>query len=93
MSKFSVDTATLEALQAQIGGLYKELSEMHQIAAAFTGQLGGRDLEDEIGHFLSAWHSGVELIAGDMKKVSDRLGAAAAAYGQSETFITAASCG
>jgi hypothetical protein len=93
MSTFTVDTVTLEALQSTISALYEELSGMHRMAPSFSGALGGSDLEGEVSHFLSAWHSGVALIEGDMQKVVQRLGAAAAAYGQSETFISAASCG
>jgi hypothetical protein len=93
MSTFTVDPSTLGALEATICGLYGELSGMHSCAPSFTGALGGSDLEGELSSFLNAWHTGVSLIEGDMQKVAQRLGEASAAYGQSETYITAASCG
>jgi hypothetical protein len=93
MSTFTVDPATLEALQATISGLYGELSGMHSIAPSFSGAIGGSDLESELSSFLNAWHTGVGLIEGDMQKVVQRLGEASATYGQSESYIAAASCG
>lgn len=92
MSTFNVDPSTLEALQATISGLYGELSGMHNIAPSFGGAIGGSELEGALGNFLNAWHTGVSLIEGDMEKVVQRLHEASAAYGQSETYITAASC-
>ena len=93
MTTFTVDPTTLEALQATIQGLYGELSGMDKIAPSLGGALGGSDLEGEVANFLNAWHTGVGLIQGDMLKVVQRLADAARAYGQSESFITAASCG
>jgi hypothetical protein len=93
MTTFSVDPATLEALQGTIQGLYEELSGMHKVAPSLGAAIGGSDLEGEVSNFLNAWHTGVGLIEGDMVKVVQRLADAARAYGQSETYITAASCG
>jgi len=95
MTTFTVDPSTLDALEATISGLYDELSGMHCIAPSFSGMLGGSDLEGEVSHFLSAWHSGVSQIEGDMQKVVQALGQAAQRYGQTETSISAASasCG
>jgi|HubBroStandDraft_1064217.scaffolds.fasta_scaffold328856_2 hypothetical protein len=93
MSTFSVDPTTLSTLQGTISGLYTELSQMHNIAPSYDGLIGGSSLEGEVGHFLSAWHSGVALIEGDMEKVVQRLGEAAGSYAQSEGCIAAASAG
>jgi hypothetical protein len=93
MSSFTVDLGTLEALQGTLAGLYGELSNMDKLTPSFGGAIGGSDLEGELGNFLSAWHTGVGLIEGDVEKVVQRLGEACAAYGHSETYITAASCG
>jgi hypothetical protein len=93
MSTFTVNPSTLEALQRTISSLHEELSRMHCMAPSYSGVLGGSDLEDEVGNFLDAWHTGVALIEEDMQKVVQRLGEAVQGYGQSESFITAASCG
>jgi hypothetical protein len=93
MSSFTVDPGTLGALQRTISGLYGELSGMHKIAPSFGGAIGGSDIEGVLSSFLGNWHTGVGLIEGDMQKVAQRLGQACEAYGQSETYITAASCG
>ncbi|HWF73828.1 MAG TPA: hypothetical protein VG186_10820 [Solirubrobacteraceae bacterium] len=92
MSTFTVDPITLESLQHTISGLYVELSSMHRVAPSFGGVIGGSDLEGELRNFLGAWQTGVSLIEGDMQRVAQRLGEACAAYGQSETYISAA-CG
>ena len=92
MSTFTVDPATLEALQSTISGLYAELSGMHSVAPSCGGAIGGSDLEGELSNFLNAWHTGIGLIEGDMQKVVQRLAEAARGYCQSETYVTAASC-
>ncbi|HWF52881.1 MAG TPA: hypothetical protein VG294_19710 [Solirubrobacteraceae bacterium] len=93
MTSFTVDPNTLAALQSTISGLYSELDGMHKVAPGYHGMIGGSPLEDEVGHFLNAWHSGVALIEGDMQKVVQRLGEAAQAYGTSEACIATASAG
>jgi hypothetical protein len=93
MSTFTVDPSTLAALQSTIAGLHAELSGMHNVGPSFHGVIGGSPIEGEVGHFLDAWHTGVGLIEGDMQQVVQRLGAAAQAYGHSETCVAAASSG
>jgi hypothetical protein len=92
MTTFTVDPLTLEALQQTISSLYEELSNMNRCEHSFAGAVGGGDLEGQIKGFIDAWHTGVGLIEGDMQKVVQRLGEAAQAYAQSETYITQASC-
>jgi hypothetical protein len=92
MTTFTVDPATLEALQTTITALCDELSGMHCVMPSFSGRLGGNDLEDEISHFLDSWKSGLDLIEGDIQMVAERLGQAVRSYGQTEAFISAASC-
>ncbi|MDQ6804954.1 MAG: hypothetical protein M3065_08280 [Actinomycetota bacterium] len=93
MGSFTVDPNTLAALQSTISGLYSELEGMHKIAPGYHGVVGGGPLEGEVGHFLDAWHTGVGLIEGDMKKVVQRLSDAAKAYGHSEGCIAGAAGG
>jgi len=87
MSTFKVDTHNLKDLQGRVGGLCEDLSGMNRMAPSYQDQIGGHGLEGEVTNFLDAWHTGITLIGGDMLKVSDRLGAAAEAYDQSEGFI------
>jgi len=75
-----------------VAGLCEDLSLMNKMAPSYHDQIGGQGLEGEVTNFLNAWHAGVTVIGGDMLMVSDRLGAAAEAYDQSEGFIGAAAC-
>jgi hypothetical protein len=93
MSDLTVNPATLVALQATLANLFSGLSSMHSQVSGYQGVLGGSDLEGEVGHFLSRWHDGISLLEGDMKKVVQRLGAAASAYERSETLVASASQG
>jgi len=90
MGTFTVDPTTLSALQGTLSGLYSELSTMYKIASSYHGAIGGSSLEGEVGNFLGAWHSGVQLIEGDMGKVMQRLGEAASSYENSEACIVSA---
>lgn len=92
MTTFTVDPASLAALESTISGIAGELNNMNKLDDSFSGQVGGGDLEGSIRNFLDAWHSGVGLISGDIQKVVQRLAQASQAYGQAETFISQASC-
>lgn len=90
MTTFTVDPASLAALQSTISGIANELNSMNKLDGSFSGQVGGGDLEGSIRGFLDAWHTGIGLISDDFQKVVGRLGDAAQAYGQAETYISTA---
>jgi len=87
MATFTVDPATLEALSRTLSGIHAEMRSMHGVVTGYDGLLGGTDLEGEIEHFCSHWGYGINKLADHMRKVIERLDAAAAAYSKSESEI------
>jgi len=90
VARFTVDPATLHALAGTLTGIHAEMDSMHSVASGYEGVLGGRDLEGEVESFCSSWGYGIHKLADHMEKVIERLDAAAATYGQSETDIATA---
>jgi hypothetical protein len=87
MATFTVDPATLHELSSSLSAIHSEMDAMHGVATGYEGVLGGPDLEGEVEHFCSHWGYGIGRLADHMGKVVERLNAAAATYGKSETEI------
>ncbi len=87
MATFTVDPATLNELSSTLSSVHSEMQGMHGVATGYEGLLGGSDLEGKVEQFCSHWGYGIGQLGDHMGKVVERLTAAAAAYGRSESEI------
>jgi len=85
VSRFIVDSASLDRIRERLAVLHGQLLSVPVIVGSYSGtMLGGRELEAELDGFSREWHHQVTGVAGDIDMMQLRLAAAALAYRQIE---------